>query len=105
MRSTVVLQPLPIQVFVLLPTSEVKWLHQLMIQICYSPKSLIGSTPKLKNRLQELLTRGAETILAVLGLTSVVSTVCHYIGAFFHLILTSGSTNAQDEEEKSGESN
>jgi hypothetical protein len=50
-----------------------------------------------------LLTRGAETILAVLGLTSVVSTVCHYIGSFFHLILTGGSVNAHDEEERSGD--
>lgn len=45
---------------------------------------------------KELAIRGAETFIAVLGMTSIVSSVCHYVGSFFHLLL-----NADDEEEKS----
>lgn len=45
---------------------------------------------------REMAVRGAETIISVLGMTSVVSTVCHYVGSFFYLLL-----NTDDEEEKS----
>lgn len=47
---------------------------------------------------RDLVTRGAETIIAVLGMTSIISTMCHYVGALFHMLLSSGSEN---EEEKS----
>jgi E3 ubiquitin-protein ligase RNF139 len=45
---------------------------------------------------KDLLTRGSETLLAVLGMTSIVSTMCHYVGIFFHMLL-----RQEDEEEKS----
>ena len=47
---------------------------------------------------KRLFTGGAETLISVLGMTSVVSTVCHYIGSFFHMILTAAN---DDEDEKS----
>ena len=47
--------------------------------------------------IKSIFTRGCETFLAVLGMASIISSVCHYIGAFFHLILTADV----DEEEKS----
>lgn len=49
---------------------------------------------------RDLFTRGAETIIAVLGMTSVISTLCHYIGSFFYIILTSGSDSGQENEEE-----
>eukprot|EP00095_Tigriopus_kingsejongensis_P000282 snap_masked-scaffold816_size93094-processed-gene-0.5 protein:Tk00282 transcript:snap_masked-scaffold816_size93094-processed-gene-0.5-mRNA-1 annotation:"protein trc8 homolog" len=45
---------------------------------------------------QTLAVRGAETLIAVLGMTSIVSTLCHYVGSGFQVLL-----NADDEEEKS----
>ena len=42
------------------------------------------------------MTKGCETLLAVLGMTSIVSTACHYVGVFFHLLL-----RHDDDEEKS----
>ena len=41
---------------------------------------------------KELLTRGNETLIAVLGMTSVVSKICHFIGSFFHHFLTATGT-------------
>ena len=35
-------------------------------------------------------------MIAVLGMTAIISSVCHYIGSFFHMLL-----NADEEEEKS----
>ena len=37
---------------------------------------------------KEMITRGNETMVAVLGMTSVVAKVCHYVGSFFHHYLT-----------------
>ena len=33
------------------------------------------------------MTKGCETLLAVLGMTSIVSMACHYVGVYFHLLL------------------
>merc|ERR1719266_2315580 len=49
---------------------------------------------------RDLIIRGAETIICLLGMTSVVSKICHYVGSFFHLMLLSNAT-AENEEEKS----
>lgn len=49
---------------------------------------------------RDLIIRGAETIICLLGMTSVVSKLCHYVGSFFHLMLLSNAT-AENEEEKS----
>jgi E3 ubiquitin-protein ligase RNF139 len=50
---------------------------------------------------KHLLSRGAETLIAVLGMTSVVSSLCHYVGSFFHFILTMDGAGAGDDDEKS----
>ncbi|XP_077266650.1 TRC8 ring finger protein [Temnothorax americanus] len=46
--------------------------------------------------IRTLLVNGCETLTAVLGMTSVISFVCHYIGCFFQWILLT-----EDEDEKS----
>ena len=43
------------------------------------------------------VTKGCETLLAVLGMTSIVSTACHYVGVFFQLLLR----HDDNDEEKS----
>lgn len=47
---------------------------------------------------RDLLTRGSETLIAVLGMTSIVSTLCHYVGAFFHMVLKADSADAEEEK-------
>ncbi|XP_012530897.1 protein TRC8 homolog [Monomorium pharaonis] len=46
--------------------------------------------------IRTLLINGCETLTAVLGMTSIISFVCHYIGCFFQWILLT-----EDEDEKS----
>lgn len=45
---------------------------------------------------KNLLVTGCETMIAVLGMTSVISYICHYIGAFFQWIL-----QTEDQDDKS----
>ncbi|XP_055848263.1 protein TRC8 homolog isoform X2 [Episyrphus balteatus] len=49
--------------------------------------------------VHKLLSDGCETLTAVLGMTSVISIVCHYIGKMFQWFLMSGDT---DEEKSLG---
>lgn len=44
--------------------------------------------------VRTLLTNGCETLTAVLGMTSIISFICHYIGCFFQWILLT-----EDEED------
>ncbi|TGZ57183.1 TRC8-like protein [Temnothorax longispinosus] len=46
--------------------------------------------------IRTLLVNGCETLTAVLGMTSIISFICHYIGCFFQWILLT-----EDEDEKS----
>ncbi|KYM81576.1 Protein TRC8 like protein [Atta colombica] len=46
--------------------------------------------------IRTLLVNGCETLTAVLGMTSIISFICHYIGYFFQWILLT-----EDEDEKS----
>ena len=39
--------------------------------------------------MQNLLISGCETLTAVLGMTSLISMICHYIGKFFQFLLLS----------------
>ena len=54
---------------------------------------------------KDLLTRGNETTMAVLGMTSIVAAVCHYIGSMFHFVLTQNKNGniggTENDEEKS----
>ena len=50
------------------------------------------------------MTRGNETTMAVLGMTSIVASICHHIGSMFHYVLTEHNGNAggaENDEEKS----
>ncbi|XP_043668383.1 protein TRC8 homolog [Vespula pensylvanica] len=46
--------------------------------------------------LRTLLVNGCETLTAVLGMTSIISLICHYIGCFFQWVLLT-----EDGDEKS----
>ncbi|XP_011691954.1 PREDICTED: protein TRC8 homolog isoform X2 [Wasmannia auropunctata] len=46
--------------------------------------------------MRTLLVNGCETLTAVLGMTSIISFICHYIGCFFQWVLLT-----EDEDEKS----
>lgn len=46
--------------------------------------------------IKSLLVHGCETLTAVLGMTSIVSYICHYIGCFFQWILLT-----EDDDDKS----
>lgn len=57
------------------------------------------STLTLLPTLQKLLVDGCETLTAVLGMTSVISVICHYIGKVFQWYLL---TFDNDEEKSLG---
>ncbi|KAL7302275.1 hypothetical protein TKK_0004941 [Trichogramma kaykai] len=46
--------------------------------------------------IKTLMVNGCETVTAVLGMTSVISVICHYIGDFFQWVLLN-----EEEDEKS----
>uniref|UniRef100_A0A1B6FRI9 RING-type domain-containing protein n=1 Tax=Cuerna arida TaxID=1464854 RepID=A0A1B6FRI9_9HEMI len=52
--------------------------------------------PFILNTVKSLLISGCETLTAVLGMTSVISYVCHYIGCFFQWVLLT-----EDDDDKS----
>lgn len=57
-----------------------------------------GEAPlALMATVQDLLVSGCETVTAVLGMTSIVSLICHYVGRLFQLFLLSDDF----EEDKS----
>ncbi|XP_057335696.1 protein TRC8 homolog [Microplitis mediator] len=50
----------------------------------------------LSTLIRTLLVNGCETLTALLGMTSIISSICHYIGCFFRWVLLT-----EDDEEKS----
>lgn len=52
--------------------------------------------PFLVSTVKSLLISGCETLTAVLGMTSIISYVCHYIGCFFQWVLLT-----EDDDDKS----
>ena len=96
------------------------WTTRLIQQLVVSLASLLWSsfdenwvftsnTPSFSqvldhwtNTAKELLSRGNETVIAVLGMTSIVSKVCHYVGSFFHHFLTASTAgSAETDDERS----
>lgn len=59
-------------------------IEQLFSTIVFSKEVLPWLTAA-----QSLLVGGCETLTAVLGMTSIVSVICHYIGKLFQLFLLS----------------
>lgn len=68
-------------------------------QLPYSDAAARAALAYMLEIGRDLITRGAETLIALLGMTSVVSKLCHYVGSFFHLLLSNAA--AENEEEKS----
>ncbi|XP_075235024.1 TRC8 ring finger protein [Lycorma delicatula] len=52
--------------------------------------------PILLTATKSLLISGCDTLTAVLGMTSIISYICHYIDCFFHWVLLTG-----EEDDKS----
>jgi len=46
--------------------------------------------------IQKLLVSGCETLIALLGMTSIISIICHYVGKLFQMFLMS-----EEDEDKS----
>ena len=71
----------------------------LMFVLSPNPLPLMGSDLSLLTALEclrRLLVTGSDTIVTVLGMTSVVSTLSHWLGLVFQLVLA-----AEHEEDKS----
>ena len=71
----------------------------------YAIPSLEGIMVSIAGTAKDLLTRGNETTMAVLGMTSIVASICHHIGSLFHYVLTENKNGnvggAENDEEKS----
>lgn len=86
---------------------RVFWLTRVMEHMVYMvagrlepegevQQMIATSLDSLSNSVKELLSQGCDTMVAVLGMTSIVASVAHYLGsAMQHFLLT------EDEEEKS----
>ena len=86
-------------------TRMMQQLFSMMIKTAPSQELLPFSDAAVKASViylldigRELIIRGAETLIALLGMTSVVSKICHYVGSLFHIAI---SNTAENEEEKS----
>lgn len=67
-----------------------RYIHRNSIaeQLCTSVAFAEEAIPFL-SAAQNLLVGGCETLTAILGMTSIVSVICHYIGKMFQLFLLS----------------
>jgi len=73
------------------------WLSRLaLMMLVHQPVSPVVSMMGLYNCVKEALTKGSETIISVLGMTSIVSNLSHWLGVLFQLIL-----KTEDDEDKS----
>jgi len=76
------------------------WLPRVVEQgvtLMYASWMPLGDPwPFLLTSVKSLLISGCETLTAVLGMTSVISYVCHYIGCFFQWVLLT-----EDDDDKS----
>ncbi|XP_075986389.1 TRC8 ring finger protein [Anticarsia gemmatalis] len=91
--------PCVLRVFWVLRVAE----HAILLLMDYDDEaeeglkvSTILAVQSLASMAKSLLVTGCETITAVLGMTSVISFFCHYIGNFFQWILLT-----DEEEDKS----
>lgn len=64
---------------------SIRILDQLVTLLITSENVDLGFTQTMQN----LLVSGCETLTAVLGMTSIISLICHYIGKLFQLFLLS----------------
>jgi len=73
------------------------WLSRLaLLMLVHQPISPMVNMMGLFNCVKEALIKGSETIISVLGMTSIVSNMSHWLGVLFQLIL-----KIEDDEDKS----
>lgn len=73
------------------------WLSRLaLLLFVHQPVNPVVSMASLFNCVKAVLTRGSETIISVLGMTSIVSSLSHWLGVIFQLVL-----KTEDDEDKS----
>ena len=83
----------------------VRLLISTTLTLNFTLPSLESVLYSMYGTVKDLLTRGNETTMAVLGMTSIVASICHHIGSMFHHILTennnANSGGTENDEEKS----
>jgi len=73
------------------------WLSRLaLMMLVHQPINPIISMNSLFTCVKAVLIRGSETVISVLGMTSIVSSLSHWFGVFFQIVL-----KTEDDEEKS----
>jgi len=75
------------------------WLSRMLLLLLLPPSStlsLVQSLSGLLSLCKSVLVRGSETVMSVLGMTSIVATLSHWFGAVFQAIL-----KTEDDDEKS----
>jgi len=73
------------------------WVSRLALMLLvHQPISPMLNMMSLFNCVKEALIKGSETIISVLGMTSIVSNMSHWLGVLFQLIL-----KTEDDEDKS----
>jgi len=75
------------------------WLSRMTLLFIMSPAPMMGADISLVTGLEcikRLLVTGSDTVVTVLGMTSVVSTLSHWLGLVFQLVLA-----AEHEDDKS----
>ena len=79
---------------------EYSRLSRMTLMFVMSPAPILGADISLVTGLacvKRVLVTGSDTIVTVLGMTSVVSTLSHWLGLVFQVVLA-----AEHEEDKSG---
>jgi len=73
------------------------WLSRLaLMMLVHQPINTAMSMASLFTCVKAVLIRGSETVISVLGMTSVVSRLSHWFGVVFQIVL-----KTEDDEEKS----
>jgi len=73
------------------------WLSRLaLMMLVHQPVNPIVNMTSLFTCVKSALTRGSETIISVLGMTSIVSSLSHWLGVLFQIVL-----KTEDDEDKS----
>lgn len=72
------------------------WTIRVLEQFASLAFASQGEPLSIMITVQKLLVSGCETLIALLGMTSIISIVCHYIGKMFQIFLMS-----EEDEDKS----
>jgi E3 ubiquitin-protein ligase RNF139 len=72
------------------------WTIRLLEQFASLTLSPEGEALSFMFTIQKLLVNGCETLVSLLGMTSIISMLCHYLGVLFQMFLMS-----EEDEDKS----